>query len=83
MGSSSGLHPTLSSHGEFGANSALGSSLLLQTLAVSSLGFAGFMLLWLLGQTTVRESSLVLARIITVVALSYVLMVYTDDIWPG
>eukprot|EP00439_Symbiodinium_sp_Y106_P053515 s1817_g7.t1 len=71
------------SAGEFEANAALGSPMSLQLLGLSVIGFSGFLVLWLLNLTTVKETAAVLLQIIAVVAISQVLMVYTDDIWPG
>mmetsp|Transcript_69981 Transcript_69981/g.154298 ORF Transcript_69981/g.154298 Transcript_69981/m.154298 type:complete len:84 (+) Transcript_69981:57-308(+) len=71
------------SAGELAPNAALGSPVPLQLFVLFCIGFSGFLILWLLNLTTVKETSSVLLRIVVVVAVSFVLMVFTDDLWPG
>ncbi|CAK9070517.1 unnamed protein product [Durusdinium trenchii] len=62
---------------------ALGAPVPLQLLVLFCIGFSGFLVLWLLSLTTVKETGTVLLRILAFVTVSFVLMVYTDDLWPG
>eukprot|EP00438_Fugacium_kawagutii_P031529 Skav224982 [mRNA] locus=scaffold560:204552:207526:+ [translate_table: standard] len=71
------------SAGEFAPNAALGSPVPLQLFVLLCIGFCGFLTLWVFNLTTVKETSTVLLRIVVAVAVSFVLMVYTDDLWPG
>mmetsp|Transcript_32745 Transcript_32745/g.61490 ORF Transcript_32745/g.61490 Transcript_32745/m.61490 type:complete len:81 (-) Transcript_32745:13-255(-) len=75
--------PFVLSAGEFAPNAALGAPVWQQLLVLAAIGFVGFMTLWLLQLTTIKETGTVLTRILLAVAVSYVLMVYTDELWPG